>query len=50
MWPPAGTNARSIVIAAFIPLEDTKQSSAASSTRIFSSAVLVVGLPYLPYS
>jgi hypothetical protein len=39
-----------MVVAAFMPLEETKQSSAPSSTLIFSSAVRVVGLPYRPYS
>lgn len=33
-----------------MPEDDTRQSSAPSSSRIFSSAARVVGLPYRPYS
>jgi hypothetical protein len=36
-----------MVVAEFIPEDDTRQSSAPSSTRIFSSHVRVVGFPYL---
>eukprot|EP00982_Pelagococcus_subviridis_P008670 30861-Pelagococcus_subviridis.AAC.5 len=50
MWPFAGTSARSMQIAAFIPDELRRQSSPPSSIRIFSSHVFVVGLPYRPYS
>ncbi len=35
------------VVAAFMPEDDTRQSSAPSSSRIFSSQARVVGLPYL---
>ena len=38
------------MVAEFIPDADTRQSSAPSSARIFSSAARVVGLPYRPYS
>lgn len=47
MWPPAGTKARSMVVAEFIPEDDTRQSSAPSSSLSFSSTTRVVGLPYL---
>ena len=50
MCPPAGTSARSMVVAEFMPDDETRQSSAPSRTRIFSSRVLVVGFPYRPYS
>lgn len=39
-----------MVVAEFMPLDETRQSSAPSSTLIFSSSVRVVGLPYRPYS
>lgn len=45
--PPAGTKARSMVVAEFIPEEETRQSSAPSSSLSFSSTTRVVGLPYL---
>lgn len=45
MWPPAGTSASSIVVAAFMPELETRQSSAPSRVRIFSSQARVVGLP-----
>jgi hypothetical protein len=50
MCPFAGTSARSMQMAEFIPEEDRRQSSPPSSRRIFSSHAFVVGLPYLPYS
>ena len=39
-----------MVVAAFIPDDDTKQSSAPSIFAKVSSNVLVVGFPYRPYS
>lgn len=36
-----------MVVAEFIPEEDTRQSSAPSSSLSFSSTTRVVGLPYL---
>ena len=47
MWPPAGTSASIMVVAEFMPELETRQSSAPSSSRIFSSTTRVVGLPYL---
>ncbi len=47
MWPPEGTSASIMVVAEFMPELETRQSSAPSSSRIFSSTTRVVGLPYL---
>jgi hypothetical protein len=47
---PRESIAKSVVVIAAMPLENSRHASAPSSAATFSSATRCVGLPYRPYS